>query len=100
MIAYKRKVVLHCPNGAAPSLDKLVEDFLQQGVVFVAVVGKECSRVEDLIDELVVGDGRTDRFILTSSHPNEGVAEAIAFAKSLTGEFAGDEVQVVELSPP
>jgi hypothetical protein len=96
---YSSKIVLSCPNGATPKLATLVEEFIQQGVTFIAVVGNECGRVEDLIDEIVVGDGTQDRFILTSSHPNEGIVEAVAFARSLTGEHAGDEVQVVELLP-
>jgi len=78
-------------------LDKLIEDFLADGVAFVGVVGEDCARVEDIVDELVVGDGqRNDRSVLTSSHPGESVEEAIEFAKSLSGEYSG-EVQVVEL---
>jgi hypothetical protein len=78
-------------------LDALVEQFLASGVKFVAVVGPDCERVEDIIDELVVGDGSSsDRFLLTSSHPGEGVAEALAFANSLSGEYSGD-VQLVTL---
>ena len=78
---YSKKIVLHCPNGATLKLEQLVEDFIQGGVTFIAVVGKECARVEDLIDETVVGDGTEDRFILTSSHPGESVADAIEFAR-------------------
>ena len=59
--------------------------------------GTRLRPVEDLIDEIVVGDGTSDRFILTSSHPNETVADAVAFAKSLTGQYEGEEVQVVEI---
>ena len=94
---YGPKVVLHCPKGYAIRLDAMVEQFLSDGVIFVGVVGKDCSLVEDIIDELVVGDGSIeDRFLLTSSHPEESLEEAIQFALSLTGEYAG-KVQVVEL---
>jgi hypothetical protein len=34
--------------------------------------------------------------LLTSSHPEETVQQAVAFAKSLTGDFK-EEVQVLEL---
>jgi hypothetical protein len=37
-----------------------------------------------------------DCFMLTSSHPDESVDDAIRFARSLTGECEG-EVQLVEL---
>jgi hypothetical protein len=80
-----------------PGLKVLVEAFIADGVAFVGVAGKECDRVEAVIDELVVGDGADEsRYILTSSHPMETLEQAVAFARSLTGKYAGD-VQVVEL---
>ncbi len=84
-------------NGYETRLDSLVEDFIRDGVIFVGVVGQDCSRVEDIIDELVAGNGERDYELLTSSHPNESVEEAVRFARSLTLELQGEEVQVVEL---
>lgn len=96
-MAYLQKIVLHCPTGYKRELDDLVEKFIADGVKFVGVVGEDCSRVEDIIDELVVGDGSDQtRFILTSFHEGKTVAEALEFARSLTGEYAG-EVQLVDL---
>jgi hypothetical protein len=78
----------------------LVEQFIQDRVAFVGVVGEDCPRIEDIIDELVVGDGSDDsRFILTSSHPGESLSEAVEFATSLTGGYGGG-VQVVQLEVP
>ena len=78
-------------------LDALVEQFIADGVAYVGVVGEDCSRVEDIIDELVVGDGSDQsRFILTSAHPGESVEEALEYARSLYAEYSG-EVQLVEL---
>ena len=57
-VPYAKKIVLYCPHGYHPRLDGLVEDFIRDGVIFVGVVGEDCARVEDIIDELVVGDGR------------------------------------------
>jgi hypothetical protein len=94
---YQRKIVLHCPCGYRKELDSMVEQFLTDGVAFVGVVGEDCSRVEDIIDELVVGDGTNEeRFILTSSHAGETIDDALEFARSLSNEYAG-EVQLVEL---
>jgi hypothetical protein len=96
-MSYGRKIVLYCPNGYEPQLDAMVENFLNDGVIFVGVVGKDCSRVENIVDELIVGDGSNeDRSILTSFHEGESLEEAVQFAESLTGEYAG-EVQVVKL---
>ena len=94
---YAKKIVLCCPHGYRPRLDGLVEDFIRDGVVVVAVVGEDCSRVEDIIDELVVGDGSRDYGLLTSSHPGESVAEAIEFVRGLTLELEGEEIEVIDL---
>jgi len=95
---FARKVVLHCPHGYRTELDALVARFIAEGVAFVGVVGQDCTRVEDIIDELVVGDGSNQsRFVLTSAHPGESVDDAVEFARSLSGEYAGSEVEVVEL---
>lgn len=94
---YGRKIVLHCPAGYQPQLDAMIEQFIEDGVAFVGVVGQDCAKIEDIIDEIVVGDGSSNRpFVLTSSHPDEGLDDAIEFAASLTGEYEG-EVQVVTL---
>ena len=94
---FRQKVVLHCGSSKRSGLDELVERFLLDGVKYVGVVGEECALVEDLIDEIVVGDGADEsRFILTASHPNQSIEEAVAFAESLSDDYRG-EVQVVEL---
>jgi hypothetical protein len=98
-MSYSKKIVLHCPHGATQRLDNLVEDFIRDGVIFVAVVGADSAHVEDIIDELVVGDGTRDYQLLTSSHADESISAAVRFVQSLTGEFAGSEVQVVNLLP-
>jgi hypothetical protein len=90
-------VVLHCSFGVPIGLEGLVETFLRDGVRFVGVAGPDARSIEDLIDEIIVGDGSDPRrHILTASHPTQSLAEAVAFASGLTGEFAG-EVQIVEV---
>ena len=86
---HAKKIVLHCRDGYTPRLDSLVEEFIRDGVIFVGVVGKDCAKVEDIIDEIMVGDGSRDYHLLTSSHAGESVEEALHFADSLTGEFEG-----------
>ena len=94
-MAYANRVVLHCPAGYKMRLDALVEDFISDGVLFVGVVGEDCSRVEDTVDELVVGNGERNYDLLTSSHPNESIEEAVAFARSLTLGSGGQEVRLL-----
>jgi len=93
---HEKKIVLHCARGYEGRIASLVEEFIRNGVTFVGVVGPDCAKVEEIIDELVVGDGSREYHMLTSSHPGESIQEAVQFAQSLTGEFRG-EVQVVEL---
>jgi len=94
-MGYAKKIVLVSKSGYQLALDALVEQFIRDGVKFVGVVGEDCAKVEDIIDEIVVGDGNNDNFILTSSHPGESVEEVIEFAHLLSLECV-DEVQVVE----
>jgi len=92
---FGRKIVLHSLSGYRPEFDLLVRQFIGDGVIFVAVVGIDASRIEDIIDELCVGDGSNPYSMLTSSHERETLSEAVSFSESLTLEFTGD-VQVVE----
>jgi len=97
-MAYKKRIVLSCPNGYNLKLDALVEDFIKDEVSFVGVVGKDCDKVEDIIDELVVGDGSDEsRFILTSSHPGSSIEEVVAFAKDIDLDDADGSVEIVIL---
>ena len=48
---HPKKIVLHCRSGYTPRLDTLVEEFIRDGVIFVGVVGEDCAKVEDIIDE-------------------------------------------------
>jgi hypothetical protein len=93
---YARKLVLHTPNGVPTNIEALARQFVDDGVAFVAAVGPDCEKVEEWIDEIAVANGSpATSFILTSSHPDESLEEAIELAKSLSGDYAGD-VEVVE----
>ena len=91
------RIVLRCSPGAAGRVAPLVEAWLRGGVRFVAVAGHDCERIEDLIDEIVVGDGSgPDRFLLTSAHPGEAIEDVVRFAEALGAEWGGP-VAVVDL---
>jgi hypothetical protein len=91
-----RKIVLHSLHGYRPALSSLVNEWIQEGVQYVGVVGVDASRIEEIIDELCVGDGSAPYFMLTASHgPDEQLEDAVFLAEQLTDEFAG-KVVVVE----
>ena len=93
-MVYAKKIVLDCPTGYKPELAGLVEAFIRDNVAFVGVTGKDCSKIEDIIDEIVVGLGDRDYDLLTSSHPDKTLEDAIQFAKSLS--ITGD-IQIIKL---
>jgi len=95
-MATSRKIVLHSLHGYRPELDAIVAQWIQERVGYVGVVGIDASRIEDVIDELCVGDGSNSYFMLTASHgSDETLQDAILLAEQLSGELAGD-VRVVE----
>jgi len=80
---YSAKIVLHAASPYSPALEEFVEACIRDKVALVCVVGEQCQLVEDIIDELVVGDGSDEtRFITTTSHPNQPLAEVVAFANA------------------
>jgi NADPH-dependent glutamate synthase beta subunit-like oxidoreductase len=96
-VPYASRIVLHSLTGAPEDIDALVEAFLKDGVKFVGVVGKNATHIEDLVDEVVLGDGTDDsRFLLTASHEGESLRDAVEFAQNLSDEY-GKGVQVVEV---
>jgi hypothetical protein len=95
-MAASRKIVLHSLHGYRPELDAVVTQWIQERVGYVGVVGVDASRIEDIIDDLCVGDGSNSYFMLTASHgPDETLQDAISLAEQISGELAGD-VHVVE----
>lgn len=90
-----RKIVVHSLRGYHPEFASRVAAWLDHGVTFIGIVGRDAERLEDVADDVAIGDGSRARFVLTSSHPGESLAEAVAFAEVLTGEHAGP-VEIVE----
>ena len=93
----KPKIVLVCGPETEARLPDFVERCIRDGVKLVASVGLGCQGVEEAIDWLVVGDGADhDRFLVTTSHPDAAVEDAIHFAAVLYSDPPG-EPQVVVL---
>ena len=90
-----RKIVVHSLSGYRPEFDALVQSWIREGVNYVGIAGVDASKLEDIVDELCVGNGEEPYFMLTASHAGEPLSEAIALANQLTGEYAGP-VRVIE----
>lgn len=77
-----KSCVLQLPISNPALLEPFVETCIRNGVGLIAVVGDDSRETEDLIDELIVGDGSDESRIAvaTSSHPGETLEEVLAFA--------------------
>ena len=91
-------VVLALPLSADDKLEPFVEACLMHNVALIAVWGEGCDAVEDLIDEIVVGNGSDDsRYITTSAHQGETLDEVIEFAREWVTEDGRRGAEVVRL---
>jgi hypothetical protein len=96
-VTYDPKIVLQLPISNPDLLSPFVEACIRDGVALIAIVGEGASEMDDLIDELVVGDGSdSSRYIVTSFHPNETAEEVLEFARRWEEE-RGQPVQLVKL---
>jgi hypothetical protein len=85
-----RKIVLQSLHGYRTELDRLVKDWIDEGVKYVGIVGVDAAQIEDIIDDLCIGDGSEPYFMLTASHSAEETLEdAVIFAETLSDEYFG-----------
>ena len=96
-VTYARKILLHAPVSDEALLEPFVEQCLQDQVSIIAVWGAGSERLEDIIDEMVVGDGaQNERFVCTSSHPDEPLEDVLNMLKYWEME-RDDPIQEVRL---
>ncbi len=72
-----------------------MEQCLADGVSLLAIYGPGSNVLEEKVDWLVIGDGsRPDRFLCTTSHPNEALDEVLAIANAWEADKGGAVDQV------
>jgi hypothetical protein len=97
MMPLAPKIILHSPPSDEARLNDFVEQCLRDGVSLVAVMGPGCERIEDLIDDLVVGDASDPaRFLCTTSHPGEPFDEVLNMVQ-VWEDGLGGAIQEVRL---
>ncbi|WBX86525.1 hypothetical protein [Sphingosinicella microcystinivorans] len=63
----------------------------------MAIVGPGCVQLEDIIDEIVVGDGtEPNRFLCTTSHPDEPFDDVLNMTETWEME-RNDPVQEIRI---
>ncbi|WP_315764365.1 MULTISPECIES: hypothetical protein [unclassified Bradyrhizobium] len=94
---YAPKLVLGLPISDLRILDSFVERCIRDRVCLIAVVGPDASKVHDIIDEIIVGDGSDpSRFIATTFHEDEAIEDVLDFAR-LYEQERDERVQLVRL---
>lgn len=92
-MAYAPRIVLRLPLSKAWAVTEFVEACLRDKVALIAIVGPGCAEMEDVIDDLIVGDGSADdRFIATSSHPDETMKDVLEFASACSDPRPGLQI--------
>jgi hypothetical protein len=92
-MSFARKLILHSPVSDESLLEGFVEQCLADGVSLLAICGPGSDLLEDTVDRLVIADGsRPDRFLCTTSHPNELLDDVLA----MTNAWETDKGGIVE----
>ena len=95
-----KKVVLHTTIDWNRTQDGILESPVAGGVRLLRVVGKDCERWHDVMDENIVGDGdeSRDHSMITTWHVDESLQEAVEFARSFKIEGADQcSVEIIEI---
>lgn len=96
-MSYASKIVLPVPLSDEKRLRPFIEECLKDKVALIAVVGDGCEEIEDLIDDILVGDGSdATRFIVTTSYPGRSTDEAFDLVRHWK-MVRTDEPEVVKL---
>ncbi len=85
-----RKIILQSPVSDEADLVRFVERCLAENVSLVAIYGPGSEELEEKIDWIVVGDGSDpNRFLCTTSHPEEPFEDVLNMAKAWESEPGG-----------
>ena len=79
MVKLAPKIILHSPVSDEALLNGFVEQCLRDNVQLVAIMGPGCSRLEDIITEIV--DGHPKGFLVTSSYPDKRFEDVLKLAE-------------------
>lgn len=93
MVRLAPKIILHSPVSDEALLDDFVEQCLRDNVQLVATMGPGCSRLQDIIIEIV--DGHPKGFLVTSSYPDKRFEDVLKLVAREMGP--ADPVQEMRL---
>lgn len=93
------KVILHAPPWDSPLLESFVARCITNGVRLICVLGPDCERVHDVIDEIIIGDGTGEGGygMLTTWHTGESIEDVRKFARTVVSDNGADGIEEVRL---
>lgn len=97
---FAKKVILYSESGYADEHDSLLNRLIDAKVLLFCAVGKDCELWHDIMDELIVGDGKIETQVqmVTTWHDDETLEEVVEFAKMFDIASSDEErVQVIEI---
>lgn len=91
-----QRVVIVSKRKYEPEYNDYLQSLIDQNYQLFCVVGIDCQKWEDMIDELAIAYTSPPKYVTTTNHPDETVNDVIEFAKMLTLERETDvDVDVV-----
>ncbi len=82
-------MVLQLPISNPDLLPSFIETCIRDGVALIAIVGEGCRDMEDIIDELIVGDG-SDQSRFSQHHRRDiGGSHGIRIDAGAEGSSSG-----------
>lgn len=66
-------------NNSKQEISELIEILVKNGVAYFCTWGNDCERLEDICDEIDSLNSSNDSVIMTTSHKNESIEEALYF---------------------
>jgi predicted CopG family antitoxin len=92
------KYLVISKTGHTSSMSELIQKLIEHRPRLIAFYGKDCSLLEDICDEEIVGDGREPLLeITTTSHPDETLENVINLVELWDIKEIGKIFELVEL---
>lgn len=86
--------IVACENGRTLEVEQVLADLVKKDPKWIAIVGDDCILLENICDEMIVGDGTGPaRDIVTTSHPEESAEEVTAWLRL---SHPGEEIVIVK----
>jgi hypothetical protein len=71
-------------NNSIQEISDLIETLIKNGAAYFCIWGNDCERVEEICDEIDSLNSPDDSVIMTTSHQNDSIEDALYFFLTLS----------------